>query len=153
MRRAILPALSLLLLLGAAPQVPEKQQHDAPRMRQPAHLPAGARMLLLERMGNHRVDMTRLNFAVLFLEHETAERLARRIAAEPRLAEPVGDGGAELNSLVPPRFFELQDELKERALQLADAAARGNDGAIAKAYGSLTETCVRCHAAYLDERP
>lgn len=147
-------ALALLAaagaLLGATPAEPGPEPRK-PRteLPTPAHLPAGARMLLLERMGNHRVDMSRLSQAVLFLDHEEAGALARRIAEEPRLAEP-GDAD-ELNSLIPPRFFELQDELRERAEALAAAARKGDDAAIAKAYGRLNETCVRCHAVWMQE--
>ncbi len=139
------------LALGAAAEEPKKaaEQPDAP---QAERLPAAARVLLLERMGNHRVDMARLHSAVLFLEHEAAATLARSIAAEPRLATPTHGADAQLNSLVPPRFFELQDELRKKALELAQAAEKEDDAAIAKAYGSLAETCVRCHATFLNEK-
>jgi cytochrome c556 len=148
MRRfAVLAAvLAGSLAMGAAAEEPQKGEAGEGR------LPAAARVLLLERMGNHRVDMARLHAAVLFLEHEAAEALARSIAAEPRLAAPTHGADAQLNSLVPPRFFELQDELRKKALQLAMAAEKEDDAAIAKAYGSLTETCVRCHATFLNEK-
>lgn len=140
----IVALLACGVATAAAAGVPEQGK---------AELPAGARMILLERMGNHRQDMTRLHAAVLFLEHDAAKVLAGQIAAEPRLAQPMRGASAELNSLVPPRFFELQDELRQRAQAVARAAAAGDDAQIAKAYGALTETCVRCHAAFLNEVP
>jgi len=151
--RLVAGLLVLVAGAGAAEKLPEALREDAPapppRMRQPEHLPAAARMLLLERMGNHRQDVSALQAAVIFLEHEAVEALAERLAREPRLAPPGPGGADELNSLVPPRFFELQDELRAKARRLGEAARAGDDAAIARAYGSLAETCVECHAVYL----
>jgi len=145
MRHAPKIAAALLCCIAAGALAEEPKPRVAPK------LPAAARAILVERMGNHRQDMTRLHAAVLFLEHDAARALAEQIAAEPRLARPADGAAAELNSLVPPRFFELQDELKQRALTVAAAAAKGDDAAIAQAYGALTSTCVRCHAAFLND--
>jgi hypothetical protein len=100
-------------------------------------------------MKDHKADMSALTFAVVLLDRPGAERLARSIAASPRLARP-SERPDELNSLLPPRFFELQDQLRRRADDLAAAARSGDDAAMAKAYGALSETCVACHATYLN---
>ena len=150
--RSRLSAALLLLLCAAAPASDGSGKREAPS-RTEDRLPAGARMLLLERMGNHRFDAARLHESVLLLDHERTKEVATQIAAEPRLAPPTQGAAEELNSLVPPRFFELQDELAQRARALASAASKGDAEGVARAYGAVTETCVRCHAVYLEARP
>ncbi len=140
--RILAAAVASVALLGAKPA-------DAPKLKPPAYLPAAARELLVDRMKDHRADMSALTFAVVLLDKANAERLARAIAQSPRIARPT-DAPDELNSLLPPRFFELQDQLRRRAEDLATAAKSGDDAAMAKAYGALSETCVACHATYLN---
>jgi cytochrome c556 len=47
----------------------------------------------------------------------------------------------------------LQDELKSRATDLAEAARLGDDVKLAARLGELTQTCVSCHSTYLEPLP
>jgi cytochrome c556 len=121
------------------------------------HLPAPplsmtARALIHQKMANHAKQMTELVWAVIFLDFDQAARQADAIATEPRFARPASGDATELNTALPPRFFELQDQLRQRA-QLLEAVARTRDAsAVAKSYGALAESCVSCHAVYLNPR-
>ena len=75
--------------------------------------------------------------------------IAKAIANEPRLAQPTSGDATELNASLPPRFFELQSQLRAEARRL-EVSARARDAAgTARSYGALAETCVSCHDAYL----
>ena len=118
----------------------------------PSYLSAIARHLLKQRMQRHGDDMLRLVTAVIFLDHETTQRLAADLAAEPRLTRPIAGGADDMNAALPERFFVLQDELRSRALDLA-AASRGSDNQkLAARLGELTQTCVSCHSTYLEPK-
>jgi cytochrome c556 len=60
---------------------------------------------------------------------------------------------ALLNTELPARFFDLQDDLRAAAGQLADEATGGDDQKMAAAFGRLTSTCVSCHSVYLEAPP
>lgn len=111
-----------------------------------------ARALIRQRMANHSKQMTALVWAVVFVDYRESAQLAKLIANEPRFARPTTGDATELNSALPPRFFELQDQLRERALRLEVDARMNDAGAMAKSYGALAETCVACHDAYLSQR-
>lgn len=97
--------------------------------------------------------MMLLMASVVLLSHDGAELLANQIAAEPKLARPARGELDTLNALLPIQFFELQDEVRERAaVVVAAAKARDNDRLV-KAYGQLAETCVSCHSVYLNDDP
>lgn len=116
----------------------------------PSYLSPLARQLLKQRMARHGKDMLALMEAVLFLDRPTALRLAQDIAEEPRLTRPIAGGADDMNAALPERFFVLQDELKSRALSLAQAARGTDNVALAGRLGELTQTCVTCHATYLE---
>ncbi|MBZ4415367.1 cytochrome c [Myxococcus sp. RHSTA-1-4] len=80
------------------------------------------------------------------------EALAARIVNEPRIARPVPGGEDELNALLPERFFALQDEARNRAQAVQEAAQKRDDAALAESFGRLTETCVSCHSVYTSHR-
>lgn len=153
------PLLTLILLaspvLAAEPaQKPEKPlQKGTPPARKglerPSYLSPIARQLLKQRMLRHGGDTLALVQSVLFLDHQTTQRLAAEIAAEPRLTRPIAGGADDINAALPERFFVLQDELKSRALDLGAAARLPDTGQLAARLGELTQTCVNCHAAYL----
>lgn len=110
-----------------------------------------ARAVIATKMDRHAQDMTDLMWAVVFLEHDAAAEIADEIASEPRMARPTGDQDGDLaNARIPEDFFRLQDELRTQANALAAGARKGDDAAIAEAYGRLSQTCVSCHAKYLD---
>lgn len=153
-----------LIVLGTAAQGAEPaaktakpQQKVTPPVRkgleEPSYLSPIVRQLLKQRMARHGVDMLALVQSVLFLDHQTTQRLAGEIAAEPRLTRPIADGLADVNAALPERFFVLQDELKSRAIDLADASRSSDHAQLAARLGELTQTCVSCHAAYLEPPP
>lgn len=119
----------------------------------PSYLSAIARQLLTQRMVRHGRDMLALVEAVLLLDRETTQRLAAEIAAEPRLTRPIAGGADDVNAALPERFFVLQDELKSRAADLAEAARSSDDTKLAARLGEVTQTCVSCHSTYLEPPP
>ena len=109
-----------------------------------------ARQVLHNRMKRHGHDQSQLVLAVTLLQRDLVKSIATDMAAEPRLVRPLADGRDELNSALPERFFVLQDALRLRAKDLAIAAEKKDDAALARAFGQLVETCVSCHSAYLE---
>ena len=120
-------------------------------LRDPGWLPIEARDAMAVRMQRHGADMVFLMAAILMLDHEEAERLAMKLASEPRMGRPAAGEVGTLSALLPEHFFDLQDQLLVRSSAVASAARRSDDGALAKAYGALAETCVACHSAYLGD--
>lgn len=116
----------------------------------PAYLPEIAREYLHRRMERHGRDMQELMFSVVLLTREVARDTATRIATEPRIAKPEQSDEDSLNRALPPRFFVLQDELRDRAKKVAAAANAGSDQQLGAAYAKLTETCIACHSVYLN---
>jgi cytochrome c556 len=155
------PFLLALIVLSTAAGAAEGGQKAAPTAKKkvpaakkgletPSYLSPIARQLLKQRMARHGGDTLALVRAVLFLDHETTQRLAAEIAAEPRLTRPIAGGADDINAALPERFFVLQDELRSRALDLAQAARGPDHEKLAARLGELTQTCVSCHATYLE---
>src|SRR4051794_19641108 len=107
---------------GERPTLPPPTQRPGeplPRHLAPsAELSQVARQLLRERMVRHGKTMTDLVQAVIVLDYAATARLAAEIAEEPRLARPLSPN--DLNASVPDKFFELQDELHQRASTLSE---------------------------------
>jgi len=159
--------LCLLLLSGACihhapaatPATPSPQAAQASTAASPEplslpqrqELPLVLRETLTATMGRHGEELTFLLESVVFLRHDETEELARLLAEEPKLGRPGPGDKDSLNALLPDAFFVHQDQLTERARSLADAAKAKDVQGLAKAFGSLTETCVGCHAAYLHD--
>jgi Cytochrome C' len=101
-------------------------------------------------MQRHGEEMMLLLVSVMTLSHQDTQHLAEEVAAEPRLGRPSPGEKDTINARLPPRFFVLQDQLRERANAVAAAAAANDDARIVRAYGQLAETCVSCHTVYLD---
>ncbi len=118
-------------------------------MAQPDHLPEELRLLLLRRMANHARDVSELMFSVLFLQYDDAVVLAKSIKEEPRLARPTPDDET-INRGISSKFFTFQDDLRRRAGEVADSAAKKDSKAMGEAYGRMMQVCVSCHATYLE---
>ena len=153
------PLLLCLMVLSTAVAADDAGQKPVPAkkapvvkkgLETPSYLSPIARQLLKQRMARHGGDTLALVQAVLFLDHATTQRLAAEIAAEPRLTRPIAGGADDVNAALPERFFVLQDELKSRALDLAQAARGPDNEKLAARLGELTQTCVACHATYLE---
>jgi hypothetical protein len=143
---------------GAKPAAPAQKAKPSgpkaahPSLAKPDYLPAQARDLLRQKMERHGQDARDLMFGVTLLQYDVARAAAQRISSEPRLVRPLPGGEGELNSLLPERFFVLQDEARLRARAVSEAAEKRDDKALAEGYGRLVETCVACHSAYLNHR-
>lgn len=116
---------------------------------EPNWLPTEAREMLSARMDRHGEVMMMLLVSVMTLQHSDTELLAEQVAAEPRIGRPATGETGTIGSLLPPRFFALQDELVDRAHAVANAARANDNSRIVRAYGQLAETCVSCHSVYL----
>jgi hypothetical protein len=130
---------------GARPQ---------PKLHPPDWLPVQAREMLAARMQRHGEEMMYLTAMVLTVNYEGAAHLAQHIAEEPRIPRPSSGEQGTISQLLPERFFQLQDELNQRAVTMASAAREQQEGKMIEAYSRLTETCVSCHVLYMrdDER-
>lgn len=124
-----------------------------PVMRKPEWIPSEAREMLAARMRRHGEEMMFLVVSVLILSYDSAESMALEIAAEPKIGRPGAGESGTINALLPSRFFEFQDELRDRADAVADAARAKDHTRLVRAYGQLAETCVGCHAAYMEAEP
>jgi hypothetical protein len=122
------------------------------RLAEPDYLSPLARQILKSKMRRHGSDMTQLLMGVTLLQRDKAKILATDIGNEPRLARPIAGGEDDLNTALPERFFVLQDESRSRAKQVAEAAGKGDDRALAESFGRLMQTCVECHSAFLNRK-
>lgn len=125
----------------------------APVMQKPEWIPSEAREMLAARMRRHGEEMMFLVVSVLILSYDSAEQMAEEIAAEPKIGRPGAGESGTINALLPARFFEFQDELRDRADVVSDAAHAKDHMRLVRAYGQLAETCVGCHAAYMESEP
>jgi len=99
---------------------------------------------LTDRMKRHGADLLALTHAVTVLDRKTIAETADRIRLDTALTLHV-DGGVVNDA----RFQQLDQQLRERVTELATAARKRDDAALAPAFGKTMETCVRCHASYL----
>jgi len=140
----------------AAPEVRQEVKDvpvARPVMQKPEWIPVEAREMLAARMRRHGEEMMFLVVSVLILSYDSAESMAQEIADEPKIGRPVDGETNTINALLPPRFFEFQDELRDRADIVADAAHAKDHMRLVRAYGQLSETCVGCHATYMEAEP
>ncbi|MER2565640.1 MAG: cytochrome c [Myxococcaceae bacterium] len=149
------PLLLTVVVLSLSPafadeKVPKKEPKPvaAKSEKQPA-LSELARQLLRRRMERHGRDLNQLATGVVLLRREVVLAIAQTISTEPRITRPLPDTRDELNGALPERFFVLQDEVRERAKALAEAARSRDDAAVAEAYSRTIQTCVACHVSFL----
>ena len=136
--KRVVPILFVLFALVAP-------LHGEPRhLGEPANLSPAARRVIRERMERHGQDMEDLVWSVLLLDYANAARAASAMAAGAR---PLDRNAPELEHLV--YLFEMQDELRARALTLAEAASKRDPTAMEAAFKQVSETCVKCHVMYL----
>lgn len=151
--------MAVLVAAGAAVGAPPKATpkvtpKTSPRTVEKAEAPGDlsplARQLLRKRMARHGRDVLRLVEAVVMLEYDVAHSLADAIATEPRIVRPQPGASDELNSALPEAFFMRQDELRERARALAQAARVKDEAGSSARLGELMQTCVACHVTFLE---
>ncbi|MCC6807484.1 MAG: cytochrome c [Deltaproteobacteria bacterium] len=134
----------LMLALGSVVQ-------DGPKkLPLPGYISPQLRKVLDKRMEHHGRGAIGLSIAVVLLAHDDVAELALGLAEQPGLARPrLGEEGT-LNATLPAQFFSFQDQLRERAKELAAAAKQKNNAKMHAALGRVTETCMTCHAVYLN---
>ena len=135
-------AVALALILR-----PSRTIQRGPELPVPERIPPAMRQVIASKMRRHAEQLPALVSKVVVLDYDGAARAGGEIFDEPGLARPVA--GDELNTLLPPRFFVLQDALREGARQVVEAAAERNSARLSEAFGNLTKTCVSCHDVYL----
>ena len=118
------------------------------RLAPPEYLPDAARAVLKTIMGSHAQTMGQLVSAIMVLDYDRIEAGATSVASDASLSRPLTGDATELNSMLPDKFFQYQDQLREQAGGLAKAAQQKSAFGVADAYGRLSETCVKCHASY-----
>jgi len=111
-------------------------------------LPELAAKVMRKQMGRHAQRMEGLQWSALLLNYDTTKAISSSIASEPRIARPTGDMDT-INQIIPPAFYDLQDELHTAAGELATASEGKDDAGMTRAYARLTKTCISCHSLYL----
>lgn len=131
---------------------PSRRIADDRHLAQPQRLPGPARSAVASQMRAHAAGMRELVAAVTVLDYNGVQQATARLLAEPRVARPVTGSADELNSALPDRFYQLQDELRGDLEALQKAAAERKPDALADAFGATAKSCVTCHDAYLTGR-
>jgi hypothetical protein len=145
MTRWVLAGLCLLGAGGLAiAQDRQKGTTPDPALMPAERIPSESEAKLTDRMKRHGADLLALTHAVTVLDRKTVAETADRIRLDTALTLHV-DGGV----VNDPRFQQLDQQLRERVTELATAARKHDDAALAPAFGRTMETCVRCHASYL----
>jgi len=115
-----------------------------PALMPAERIPSEAEAKLTDRMNRHGADLIGLTHAVTVVDRKGIAEIADRIRLDTALTLKV-DGGVVKDA----RFQQLDQQLRERVTELATAARKYDDAALAPAFGRTMETCVRCHTAYL----
>jgi len=115
-----------------------------PTLMPAERIPSEAEAKLTDRMKRHGADLLGLTHAVTVLDRKAIAETADRIRLDTALTLGL-DGGVAKDT----RFQQLDQQLRERVTELATAARKHDDAALAPAFGRTMETCVRCHSTYL----
>ncbi|HVP63174.1 MAG TPA: cytochrome c [Myxococcaceae bacterium] len=134
----VLGAGGLVAAHAQQPGTPEPVVMPAER------IPSDTEAKLTDRMNRHGADLLGLTHAVTVLDRKGIAETADRIRLDTALTLKA-DGGAVKDT----RFQQLDQQLRERVTELATAARKYDDAALAPAFGRTMETCVRCHVSYL----
>ncbi len=146
---ALVGALAVSPACERASARPPVQGPGLQELPPPGYLSPVARDVIRSRMGRHGGDMTRVLWAAVLLDYGEVAEFAGSIEAEPMLARPRPGDSESLNTELPSRYFDLQDDLRERASAVKKAALQRSSDALGKAFGRLSETCIACHATYM----
>jgi hypothetical protein len=100
-------------------------------------------------MADHKESMNALLDSALMLDYEDAEKAAQKIALAPPF--PVKDYRVDPSEpRLPGEFSALQAELRNRARELAQAAAAHNPKRLTRAFGKVAESCISCHTLFAE---
>lgn len=132
---------------GAMVAVQAREQGNSgsePTVMPAERIPSESEARLTDRMKRHGADLLGLTHAVTVLDRKAIAETADRIRLDTALTLHV-DGGV----VTDKKFQQLDQQLRERVTELATAARKHDDSALAPAFGRTMETCVRCHSVYL----
>ncbi len=144
MTRWVLAGLCVLAAGGLVARAQQKPPAPDPALMPPEKIPTESEARLTDRMKRHGADLLELTHAVTVLDRRAIASTADRIRLDTALTLRV-DGGVVNDA----RFQQLDQQLRERVTELATAARKYDDAALAPAFGRAMETCVRCHVSYL----
>jgi len=120
---------------------------EAPKSSE--RLPTPVRRAISLRMVNHGSNLTNMVNAAIILDLESVEYHAKEIGTEPTLSRPAAGEVDTLSAAVPKRFFDLQDQLKQQAKALGDAAHQRDKTRVSHTFAQLAETCMTCHSEFM----
>jgi cytochrome c556 len=146
---SVVAAFAAALLVSLAPS---QRIAPDPHLNAAERLPESARAAVATQMHAHARGMLELTSAATVLDYDGVRTATQRLLEEPRIARPVGRDASELNAALPPRFFDLQDQLRDRLQRLSHDAAARDANALAGSLAATTRTCIQCHDAYLTGR-
>jgi hypothetical protein len=102
---------------------------------------ARVREALKRKMKNHSKDFLSLPLHIVLADFAAVQRATQGIMNEPRIDK--ASAGDDLSGLSGP-FFQLQDQLRERAGALNKAAQGKDVSEMTAALGPMMETCATC---------
>ena len=102
-------------------------------------------------MVDHAGAMCVLLWSTIYLDHQSVYEIAEILRTGPNVARSIGASTLEDAEGVPDDSFVLQEVLSKDLKVLSESALARDDRAMAVAYGSLVQTCVRCHSAYASD--
>jgi hypothetical protein len=142
-------AIAVMCVLGAGTLVAVEARAQGNAGSEPVVMPAEripseTEARLTDRMKRHGADLLSLTHAVTVLDRKAIAETADHIRMDTALTLKA-DGGVATDK----RFQQLDQQLRERVTELATAARKNDDAALAPAFGRTMETCVRCHSVYL----
>jgi cytochrome c556 len=148
MRVLKIVAMATLVTACSTPEPPPPPKATY-SMQTPKYLTEEARQKLRASMGVHREAMAGLFNALLVLDREGVNRYAAALESQPRMVQ---DPKLPKDERIPDRVFELQDELHQRAHDLAklvNSEEAIKTGELAGSFANLAKVCVTCHTHYL----
>lgn len=106
-------------------------------------------MALRSQMLDHGDDMENLLWSALMLDYEGTAAIADKMSKAPSLSRAGVGQEDTINAMLPPEFFEFQDQLEASIAGLRSAAEASKDDAMADEYAKVAKTCIQCHSLYL----
>lgn len=143
MRTILLVSLAAAPVFAQSSIFPDANTKKAARQLELANVSEESRAFIKSKMKNHGKELRELSIAVATVRLNDVQRLAQGMANEPRLDSSSGPA-----MKLPPRFFELQDELRKNAQALADSAKEKELSATEQNFSQVIGNCMACHAAF-----
>jgi len=136
---------AIVVLSSAGALCAEERKLPAPRLSKEV------REAVRKRMARHSTEMTNLVWSAVFLDYPRIAESAAAIANQAQLRKDLERDATDLHFTLPTRFFDSLLQLTKTGEALAAAAKKKDGAAVGAHYGKLSETCIQCHVAYLNE--